>query len=375
MSERSGAGALRRGRIGGQGAPRLSGGPWPSWLIGPVVATILALGTIAIASADTPAQVGIRPATPGPSRETSGYFVLKAQPGDNLHDSVVVANPGTIPVKALVYPVDAATGQSGGAVYLNRGEPRRDVGAWITLGAGEVDVPPGHQVTIDFTVAVPANTRAGVHLGGIVAEIELPQTPTPVAGPTGAAPAGFGITTITRAVTAVQVTVGDDGAPSLKISGAQVDVAGVGPTLVLTVNNDGTTLLKPHGTLTLTDQNQSVAFSRVLTIDTLVPGTTTTLPIVPDSPVPAGSYQLHVSLDYGGSNPATYDAAITMPRVDVVPTPVVQGATPRASVATSGVTATTPPGPSPVLLVVGSVAGTLVVTGMGFFAYVKRARK
>ena len=51
--------------------------------------------------------------------------------------------------------------------------------------------------------ALPADTRPGQHLGGIAAQ--YPRAASPLASP--ALAAGFGVTTVTRALTAVLLTV------------------------------------------------------------------------------------------------------------------------------------------------------------------------
>src|SRR5262249_33245422 len=157
-----------------------------------------------------------------------------------------------VPVTILLYPVDATTGQMGGASYLNRSDPRTDVGAWTTIENTVVDVPPQKQVTVNFTVGVPPPARNRQHLGGIVAQLDSairtattpPQTPR------------FGITTITRAAIAVLINVGPDAAaraPSFQITGAQITTVDGLPTLTLAIQNDGVSLAKPHGEVTMTD--------------------------------------------------------------------------------------------------------------------------
>src|SRR4051812_23407988 len=104
------------------------------WLRAVAVSLVLLIGIIAgvtSAAADDTPQFGIRPANPDASG--GGYFVLKAQLGQTLEDAIVVANPGTVPIKVGLYPVDSMSGQNGGAVYLGNSDPRKDVGAWITL--------------------------------------------------------------------------------------------------------------------------------------------------------------------------------------------------------------------------------------------------
>ena len=102
---------------------------------------------------------------------------------------IIVANPGTVPIKVQMYPMDAMSGQKGGAIYLSDADPKKDVGAWIKLEATEVDVPPQKQTTVNFTIDIPAGVSVGQHLGGIAAQLEQPNDASTPGG------TSFGITT------------------------------------------------------------------------------------------------------------------------------------------------------------------------------------
>jgi hypothetical protein len=353
-----------------------------------IVPLLLLLGILASGGtvrADGAPQFGIRPANPGADPASSGYFVLKAQPGATLRDSVVVANPGTVPVKMLLYPVDATTGQNGGAIYLSSSEPRKDVGAWITLEQSEVDVPPQKQVTVGFTVAVPKETRAGQRLGGIAAQY-MPGAPGATAAAGAPQSGGFGITTVTRALTAVLITIGDDApVPSLKITGAQVGMVEGLSTLTLGIQNDGSALVKPKGAVTVTDAAGATILTNQFALDTLVPQTTISYPVQADPPATPGTYKVHATLDFGGSVPAVYDGSFVVaaqPIATAVPAgrtrtgqaTTVAGAnapngTPIASVPATG------GGMSPVVPLLSGLAGALAIAVVGLAVFMVRSRK
>jgi hypothetical protein len=359
-----------------------------------IVPFFLLLGMLASGGtvrADDAPQFGIRPATPGADPASSGYFILKAQPGTTLHDAVVVANPGTVPVKMLLYPVDASTSQAGGAAYMSNSDPRKDVGAWITLEQNEVDVAPQKQVTVGFTIAVPKETRGGQRLGGIAAQYE--PGATSAAAATGRPQSGgFGITTVTRALTAVLLTIGDTPlVPSLKITGAQVaQVEGL-PTLTLGIQNDGTALVKPKGAVTVTDATGATVMSNQFAIDTLVPQTTIAYPVQADPPATPGTYKVHATLDFGGSTPAVYDGSFVI-AAQPTPTAVPVGrarpgqATTAAGAnassgaanapgATSSVPAPAGGGMSPLVPILSGLAGALAIAVVGLGVMMVRSRK
>jgi hypothetical protein len=367
---------------------------WIGQLPAMIVPLLLLVGMLAgggTVYADDAPQFGIRPEKPGPDPATSGYFILKAQPGATLHDAVVVANPGTVPIKMLLYPVDAATNQGGGAVYMNSTDPRKDVGAWITLEQGEVDVPPQKQVTVAFTIAVPKETRAGQRLGGIAAQY-MPGAPGTSAAPEGPQSGGFGITTVTRALTAVLLTIGDAPlVPSLTVTGAQISQVEGLPTLTLGIRNDGNALVKPKGMVTVTDAAGATVLTNQFAIDTLVPQTTIAYPVQADPPATPGTYKVHTTLDFGGSAPAVYDGSFLVTaqpsptaapagrsRTGVATTAAGVGAPNGLGNAQGGATITSMPatgGSSPLVPILSGLAGALTLAVVGMAVMVVRSRK
>lgn len=345
------------------------------WLPSSVAPIVLLLGMLvavsAVRAADEP-QFGIRPANPtGADGATSNYFTLKAQTGETLKDAVVIANPGTIPIKVSLYPVDATSGQSGGAIYMGNTEPRKDVGAWIILETPTVEVQPQKQTTVSFTVTVPNTTYAGQHLGGIAAQLDRgTSAATQQAG-------SFGVTTVTRALTAVLVNVGEaTPAPSLRITGAQIaDVDGL-PTLTLSVQNDGTALVKSHGGVTVTDASGKTVLDSQLTLDTLVPQTTIAYPVQADPPATPGAYKVRATLDFGGSAPAVYEGPVV---VTARPTAAPAAPNGRARPSPAAAVAASEPaksgGISPLVAVLSGVVGAFAVVTIGLIALLARSRK
>jgi hypothetical protein len=144
---------------------------------------------------------------------TQSYFVAVGQPGETFANNVRVRNVGTKAGTALLCAVDATTGKTSGAVYLDRTKPRPGVGSWVTLGASSVTLGPGESAIVPITVHVPAGARPGDHLGGIVAENAA------LTGATGRGALQIKVRHLT--IAAVEVQVPGKTAAALRIGGAQ----------------------------------------------------------------------------------------------------------------------------------------------------------
>ncbi|HST25865.1 MAG TPA: DUF916 domain-containing protein [Gaiellaceae bacterium] len=225
-------------------------------------------------------------------RATESYFVAQAVPGTTFTNSVRVSNQGGTGGSALLYAVDATTGQTSGAVYLDRTKPRRDVGAWIELGKSSVSLGPGQSVVVPFTVHVPAGAHPGDHLGGIVAENQT------ITHSTGKGALQIRI----RHLTIVAVEVQVPGPTVARVDVTAVKAAGQhGYQFVdLHLVNTGSVTTKPTGTLLVTDSSGAQVASRALKLDSLLPGTTIDYPVLlPAKALQPGSYHATVDLTFG----------------------------------------------------------------------------
>src|SRR6266571_4865039 len=103
------------------------------------------------------ASFGLQPVLYDPTNPvTKSYFIFNTKFGTIENSRVRVTNTGTARGTVSLYPVDATTAQTSGAVYLNQNDPRRDVGAWITLGAQQLTLNPGQSQVVPFQVAIPS---------------------------------------------------------------------------------------------------------------------------------------------------------------------------------------------------------------------------
>jgi WxL Interacting Protein, peptidoglycan binding domain len=254
-------------------------------LVFSVLVLTLAAGAAAVGGQ---ASFSLQPSPP----RTPAYFIFAAKQGQRLGGTVQLANVGSATGTALLYPVDATTADRGGVAYLARTRPRREVGRWLHLRYSRVRLKPREQALIPFTVTVPAEVRAGQHLGGIVAENLQTHTSKSRKG-------GFQIRIRELAIVAVQVTLPGPTKVGVQPFNLQATIRGKREILLLGLRNTGTLMVKPIGTLLVRSADHRLVQRTQLHIDTFLPQTTIEYPIFLHGRLPTGTYTASLTLHYG----------------------------------------------------------------------------
>lgn len=264
------------------------------------------------------AEFGLQPVLYDPSDPlTKSYFIFDSKPGIVLKSRVRVTNVGTAKGSVSLYPVDATTGQTSGAVYLNQTDPRKDVGAWLTLGAQQLTLNAGQSQIVPFQVTIPATVRSGQHLGGIVAENLTPAgtTPTPNANKnTGS------IQINVKNLTIVAVQVNLPGTPVEKMSASGIQAGGENgyQRLLVGLSNTGTVMLKPSGTLQVVSAQGQQVENFTLNLDTFLPQTSIDYPLaITGAALGAGDYRATLNLTYGNGQTLHYTTKFTITQQQV----------------------------------------------------------
>lgn len=219
------------------------------------------------------------------------YFIVKAAPGQTVTNSVRIFNVGNEPGTLLLYPVDATTGATSGAVYDGRNHSRKDVGSWLSLGSSRISLAPHSSTLVPFTLHVPANAAPGDHLGGIVAE-NLQLT-----NPTQNGNLHVRIRHLT--IVAVEVQVPGAAAARLTLQGVYPGGRHGYQYVYVKLANTGRLMVKPHGWFAVRDAQGKVIGSVHLNLDLILPGTSIELPVLlRDRVLSPGSYSTSLQLSY-----------------------------------------------------------------------------
>jgi hypothetical protein len=255
------------------------------------------------------ASFSLQPVYYNPSNPvTKSYFVFSSKPGQVVKSSIRVTNTGTTTGTASLYPVDATTGQTSGAVYLNQNDPRSDVGAWITLSRQQVTLKPAQSTIVSFQAHVPSAVRAGQHLGGIVAE-NLTQNGSSQSQ--GNSP--FQINVKSLRIVAVQVNRPGTLVEQLTATGIQAGGSNGYQQLFIGLSNTGNVMLKPAGTLQIANAQGRVVKKLALNLDTFLPQTSINYPLgITGQALGAANYQATLTLNYGHGKVLRYNTLFTI---------------------------------------------------------------
>ncbi len=236
------------------------------------------------------AKFALQPVTYDPSEpETRSYFIFTTKFGTRIQSRVRIVNSGTQTGTALLYGVDATTGQTSGAVYLTNSASRQDVGSWLTLNERRVTLQPGQSQIVTFWVTIPKSTRSGQHVGGIVAENTSVTTPVH---------SNLQVDLEHLTIIAVQVNLPPPFVKRIVATGITAGGANLYQRLFLSLRNTGTMMLKPTGTLRVTDKQGHVR-TWTLQLDTFLPQTGISYPVpVTGNALGVGSYQATLDLAY-----------------------------------------------------------------------------
>jgi hypothetical protein len=268
--------------------------------------SVMGMSTAPIAIASTGPSIGLQPAYFDPQNPiTRSYFIFNTTPGAHFKSAIRVSNTGLVAGRATLYSTDATTGATSGTVYLGQNNKPKDVGAWINLSASSFTLASGQSRIVSFNVAPPKNVRPGQHVGGIAMEV------TPINATTSPVQKNGQMQIRTRIITVIAVELIFPGAAIQSLSAAGVQGGGVNNNQILSLKlqNNGTMMIKPYGTLELFNARGSRLQTLLVSMDTFLPNTSINYPIYLKQVLGAGKYQALLVLKYGNNHTLRYSTS------------------------------------------------------------------
>lgn len=171
-------------------------------------------------------------------------FELFANPGDIIPETIRVVNDAEVPQSFGVLVEDFSSAGEEGRVVLEEGESDQQYSlkSWIEPGMQNITVQPGEEVIFPFTITVPKNAEPGGHYASILFQI-------------GGEPIE-GVTSVKHRIgSLILLRVSGDVVEDSKIETFSAPVySKQGPvTFTLRLKNEGTTHIRPNGTIVITN--------------------------------------------------------------------------------------------------------------------------
>ncbi len=222
---------------------------------------------------------------------TRAYFKRVVAPGGSFADDVVVTNGAGVPLTLRVYPVDGLTGQTSGAVYANRAQPRRKAGAWVRSDVSRLVVPAHGLATVQFAAHVPQGAVPGDHLAGIAFEDAHVVT----------SGGSFRVREVLREVIGVLIRVPGPAQARLRLGSMSLHtIPGTHlGSVVIGIADVGRLLCKPTLSVRLASSGRRQVITRRL--DTILPGDKIAYPLILRHALQPSTYVVHAATSCASS--------------------------------------------------------------------------
>jgi hypothetical protein len=283
-------------------------------LLGVLIITVLlleALGAGSAHAADGRAHFDIAPSF-FPSlknRIPRANYVYDSYPGALIRDSIHVKNSGTARGTVNLYSVDAITSPESGEAFPFRTDPRRDVGAWMTLNSQQITLNPGQSQEVPFSLSIPGHVRPGQHVGGIVAE-EPDQQQSSSQGSFQTL-----VQLHTREVIGVLINLPGTTVEELKATGITYDETSSYQRVLVGLANTGTQFLHPSGSFQVTNAAGQQLQNVPMILQAILPQTSIDYPVyMHHQALAPGTYTAILRLGYEDRHQLNYTTSFVVPR-------------------------------------------------------------
>jgi hypothetical protein len=271
-------------------------------------ALIASAGAIAPAGAGKFGDVVAATTSPGSKISPSGHFyLLDANPGDTVTQSIRVSNPNDHPVTVMVDAVDATTGDLTGVQLGRPGSARALTSRWFVVSSPQITLAPNMARDVPFTLHVPANATPGQYLAGISASVPLSSDDTKANQPP-AGKAGFTMAVRFQRGIAVEIDVPGPRLANLEVSGIEPTATPDGVSLGLHIANNGNAFAHGQGVVRIADTNTDFSFK----IDTFVAHSAIVFPMRWTKTVVPGSHHVQVDLTYEGGKRTSWAGTVVI---------------------------------------------------------------
>jgi len=242
-----------------------------------------------------------------PGETPYSYFWYDLAPGGSQRHEIDLFNNMKTPVKVLIYPADCYNTLDGTlAGPLLDGEKSKEVGTWVKVDIGEVELAPGKKKRVGFSLTVPPDTKPGDYFGFVFVQpspiMSSKEKQEKTAKQEKPAEASFTVKLQQRLGVCLVVRVPGEHKSSIDITSIQKTIDPRGQ-LLLSVNleNSGNLYLKPKGYWELKNSaGETILFQDTTELGYLLPRFPVQIkvPIITSRPLASGEYELSVTVNY-----------------------------------------------------------------------------
>jgi hypothetical protein len=171
------------------------------------------------------------------------------KPGESYSGTIVVRGMSDVPEEIKIYAADYLFSSDGKSYYNEPGSAARSNARWITFSPVRVLVPPQQDVTINYTVKVPAaDSLIGTYWSILMIE------PIPKASAeAGGGERTIGITAVTRYAYQIITNIGDSGTRKIRFFDPAVSIEDTSRIFRVSLENTGERYLRPDMMVQLYD--------------------------------------------------------------------------------------------------------------------------
>ena len=230
-------------------------------------------------------------------------------PGQTYTGRIVIANTSPTPQSVRVYQMDYTFTADGTTTYGDPGSVARSNATWITPQANRVTVPANAEITVPYSIKVPAaDSLTGTYWSAIMVE-GAETAPPPTAGRAGQAQVGIG--SVIRYSVQVATNVGATGMGAVKFENPSAVKLPTGDAaLEIDVLSTGTRGVRPKMSVELYDAQGVLKAKGNQQRGLLYPGTSLRQHFDFGS-IPPGTYKAIIFADIGGEKVTALQVTIT----------------------------------------------------------------
>lgn len=231
---------------------------------------------------DTTPRFVLRPV----DAQDGSFFTVNAQAGTTTELTAVLGNVGEIPLDLRTYAADAVVLVNGGFGLEDEDAERTGASTWIDWEAETFAFEPGDGVERPFTVTIPEDTAPGEYIAGISLQT---AEPLEIEGSTM-------FNQIIRKVVAVFIVVEGETTASFELGEPEIITTTGGSRLEVPVTNSGDVLVRPEGTVILTNDEGREVFSANISMSSVYAGFDTVMAIPLDPTLAGNEYEISLQV-------------------------------------------------------------------------------